>query len=98
MRFCRGSRGRAQRRVATAGAAAEPAFGFEPDEAAIKLAFEGFEQKVWLDVPFEEKDEAKALGARWDGMRRLWYKPACFLMGGLARWESASRVTKRQRK
>ncbi|MFD0922421.1 DUF5710 domain-containing protein [Saccharopolyspora rosea] len=22
--------------------------------------------RIWLDVPFAEKDEAKSLGARWD--------------------------------
>ena len=29
--------------------------------------------RVYLDVPFPEKDEAKALGARWDRDSRLWY-------------------------
>jgi len=28
---------------------------------------------MWLDVPFAEKDEAKALGARWDPQARRWY-------------------------
>src|SRR5699024_7233276 len=32
-------------------------------------------QHVWLDVPFAEKDEAKALGARWDRRERRWYAP-----------------------
>lgn len=31
--------------------------------------------RVWLDVPFGEKDEAKALGARWDAGARRWYAP-----------------------
>lgn len=26
-----------------------------------------------LSVPFAEKDEAKALGARWDPVRKCWY-------------------------
>lgn len=26
-----------------------------------------------LNVPFSEKDEAKRLGARWDGQKRLWF-------------------------
>ena len=29
-----------------------------------------------LTVPYARKEEAKALGARWDGTRRLWYAPA----------------------
>lgn len=30
---------------------------------------------TFLDVPFKEKDEAKALGARWDGGAKKWYVP-----------------------
>lgn len=26
-----------------------------------------------LKVPFSEKDEAKARGARWDGNKKCWY-------------------------
>lgn len=29
--------------------------------------------KIYLDVPFVEKDEAKALGARWDAEAKRWY-------------------------
>lgn len=32
--------------------------------------------RVWLDVPFAEKDEAKRLGARWDGAARRWFATA----------------------
>lgn len=28
---------------------------------------------MWLDVPYADKDEAKALGARWDARERRWY-------------------------
>jgi exodeoxyribonuclease VII large subunit len=28
-----------------------------------------------LNVPFKEKDQAKALGARWDSIARVWYVP-----------------------
>ncbi|WP_415678782.1 DUF5710 domain-containing protein [Tsukamurella hominis] len=31
--------------------------------------------RQWLDVPFEEKDHAKAAGARWDPEQRCWYAP-----------------------
>ncbi len=30
---------------------------------------------TYLNVPFREKDEAKALGARFDGARKKWYVP-----------------------
>lgn len=29
--------------------------------------------RINLVTPFAEKDEAKALGARWDGARKQWY-------------------------
>jgi hypothetical protein len=32
--------------------------------------------KVFLNVPYAEKDAAKSLGARWDGTKRKWYIPA----------------------
>lgn len=28
-----------------------------------------------LDVPFSHKDEAKALGAKWDRVKKIWYVP-----------------------
>ena len=31
--------------------------------------------RIDLAVPFAEKDEAKRLGARWDGERKLWHVP-----------------------
>jgi hypothetical protein len=31
--------------------------------------------RTWLDVPFAEKDAAKAAGARWDPTVRRWYAP-----------------------
>jgi hypothetical protein len=37
-------------------------------------------------VPFEEKDAAKALGARWDPEIRSWYAPSGVAIEPLARW------------
>lgn len=31
--------------------------------------------QTYLDVPFKDKDQAKALGARWDGVAKKWYAP-----------------------
>ena len=33
------------------------------------------QNKVFLKVPFSEKDRAKALGARWDAAQKKWYVP-----------------------
>jgi len=39
-----------------------------------------------LFVPFEEKDEAKALGARWDPCLQLWYAPTEYHLKVLSKW------------
>lgn len=42
--------------------------------------------RVDLDVPFAEKDEAKALGARWDPACKTWYVPAGLNPDAFERW------------
>ncbi|MFG2115029.1 DUF5710 domain-containing protein [Streptomyces sp. NPDC048718] len=32
-------------------------------------------ERLWLDVPYAEKDEAKKGGARWDPAAKRWYAP-----------------------
>lgn len=32
--------------------------------------------RLYLNVSYDEKDHARALGAKWDPARRLWYVPA----------------------
>jgi hypothetical protein len=34
-----------------------------------------FNVRVDLTVPYSRKEEARALGARWDGDKRTWYAP-----------------------
>jgi hypothetical protein len=46
----------------------------------------GAQTATYLRVSFREKDEAKALGARWDPKRRSWYVPAGADTAGFARW------------
>lgn len=48
-------------------------------------------RRIWLDVPFAEKDEAKAAGARWDPAEKRWYAPRPG-MDALARWAAAPEV------
>lgn len=43
-------------------------------------------EKTYLDVPFAQKDEAKALGARWDREARKWYVPAGVELVRFERW------------
>jgi hypothetical protein len=42
----------------------------------------------FLKVPYAEKDEAKALGARWNKERKMWYVPDGQDVAPFARWAS----------
>ncbi|MCP2257566.1 hypothetical protein LX15_001251 [Streptoalloteichus tenebrarius] len=48
-------------------------------------------ERIWLDVPFPEKDEAKAAGARWDPAARRWYAPRSGI-AALERWAALPEV------
>ncbi len=41
---------------------------------------------TYLNVPFRDKDAAKALGARWDPARRQWYVPESRELAPFAPW------------
>ena len=43
-------------------------------------------EKTWLAVPYGEKEQAKRLGARWDGKAKSWYAPEGVDLGKLGRW------------
>jgi uncharacterized protein DUF5710 len=51
----------------------------------------GSPDRAYLDVPFAEKDVAKALGARWDPRARRWYDPRP-PSAGLERWAARPEV------
>lgn len=61
--------------VTAAGARAHPtseaAAAFIREANALAARLRG--QIIWLGVPYSRKDEAKALGARWDGVARRWH-------------------------
>jgi exodeoxyribonuclease VII large subunit len=46
----------------------------------------------YLDVPFRQKDDAKALGARWDGAARRWYVPDGLDPTPFAAWRSGTQT------
>jgi len=57
-------------------------------------------QPAWdgvLRVPFDDKDAAKALGARWDTARRLWVVPPELhsRRQAFAAWDAAPQVPPR---
>jgi putative DNA primase/helicase len=46
--------------------------------------------RTYLAVPYREKDEAKALGAKWDKQAKSWYAPegVDLVQSGLERWRA----------
>lgn len=50
-----------------------------------------------LDVPFAEKDEAKALGAKWDPDLRKWFVPEGIDLEDFTNWIPEGNEAKRQR-
>lgn len=59
------------------------------------------EAKTYLNVPFAEKDAAKALGARWDPAQKKWYAPPDKELALFVQWQmsgdSASQLSVRQK-
>lgn len=47
-------------------------------------------EKTYLNVPFAQKDAAKALGARWDPAMKKWYVPADKDMALFAQWQTVA--------
>lgn len=48
--------------------------------------------KTYLDVPFEEKDEAKALGAKWDPDIKRWFVPQGIDVEDFSQWLPEEKV------
>ena len=46
--------------------------------------------KIYLDVPFAQKDDAKSLGARWDPSKKKWYAPNTVDISLFAKWSNDS--------
>ena len=57
----------------------------EPARPAVDPAFTTTTDTC-ISCPFHEKDEAKALGARWDGDQKRWFVPAGLDLRPFAKW------------
>ncbi|MFC0983747.1 zincin-like metallopeptidase domain-containing protein [Pasteurella multocida] len=44
------------------------------------------EQKVYISVPFKDKEEAKSLGAKWDRQESSWYIPGNLDQSSFSKW------------
>lgn len=62
-------------------------------DPAFKVAYDGISgqtqkpEKTYINVPFKEKEEAKALGAKWDRQEKSWYVPIGVDLAPFAKWE-----------
>ncbi len=50
-------------------------------------------KRIYLNVPFSEKDEAKALGAKWDRRAKAWYARDDMELEPLKRWQETKAKT-----
>lgn len=58
---------------------AAPAQARQPDQAS--------QAKTFINVPFKEKNDAKALGAKWDREAQSWYIPPGMDAAPFAKWQ-----------
>nr|DAH89341.1 MAG TPA: hypothetical protein [Caudoviricetes sp.] len=64
----------------------------QPKSETTGQSVEKTEQKgpIYLNVPYDEKEDAKSLGARWDGDKKKWYIPEGIKSEGFSRWQRAT--------
>jgi antirestriction protein ArdC/phage/plasmid primase-like uncharacterized protein len=53
----------------------------------------GQDDKTYINVPYREKNEAKALGASWDRGQQSWYIPVGVEQTPFSKWLQAGKVT-----
>ncbi len=64
-----------------------------PARAPVKLNAApdaGASDRLYLSIPRHDKDQAKELGARWDGLAKRWYVPSGSDRGPFERWLRAT--------
>jgi antirestriction protein ArdC/phage/plasmid primase-like uncharacterized protein len=66
----------------------------EYEEAVRKATLE---HKTYLQVPYQERNQAKALGAKWDRAVQSWYVPADVELSLFSQWHQTNEVAKTER-
>jgi hypothetical protein len=51
---------------------------------------------IYLQVPYTEKENAKALGARWDPQEKLWFIPNSIELEQFSKWLPEANNDKRR--
>ena len=67
------------------------------EQAPDKGAALGREDKTYIQVPYSEKNQAKALGAKWDRGLQSWYVPAHVDLDLFIKWPRTTETTKTER-
>ncbi|WP_413208293.1 DUF5710 domain-containing protein [Rhodospirillum sp. A1_3_36] len=49
-------------------------------------------QRIYLAVPFDEREQAKKIGAKWDRAEKSWYVPEGTKATAFAQWEKKDRI------
>ena len=52
--------------------------------------------KTYLNVPYAQKDEAKALGAKWYASKKKWYVPSSLDITLFEKWNTATTTSSSQ--
>ena len=60
--------------------------GSEPSASAGKPQSEEEGERTYLNCPFDDKEECKTLGGRWDGDVKKWYVPAGKDISAFTKW------------
>jgi len=53
--------------------------------------------KTYLNVPFSQKDAAKALGAKWDASKKKWYAPSSIDIVLFKKWNQGTGTLSQQK-
>ena len=83
-----------QGKIAKDGVVAGSSDGSAPKTKALKAS----DVATYLYVPFDDKDEAKRLGARFDGQKKCWYVPAGTDLSAFSKWMPSSGAVKSVKK
>lgn len=51
---------------------------------------------IYLQVPYTEKETAKALGAKWDPREKLWYVPQGIELDQFTKWLAEANMGKQR--
>lgn len=66
----------------------------QPQQQPTSVPTQVKEEKTFINVPYKEKNEAKGLGAKWDGDQRSWYVPPGVDINQFSKWTAAGSGSK----